>query len=65
LSKEIKSSKAEVARLLDLVEQVLGFKNEKGMFTQPPVEILLVHDPHKEDIIDFSPKHSTSRCCKH
>jgi hypothetical protein len=53
--KEIESIKCEVARLLDLLEQVLGFKNGKGTSTQPPGETLLVHISHKENIIDFSP----------
>ena len=52
--KEIESIKCEVAKL-NLLEQVLNFKSGKGMSAQPPVEVLLVHVPYKENIIDFSP----------
>jgi hypothetical protein len=45
--KEIESFKCEVA-ILDLLEQVLNFKNGKGMSAQPFMEALLVHVPHKE-----------------
>ena len=62
--KEIESIKCEVAKL-NLLEQVLNFKSGKGMSTQPLVEVLLVHVPYKENIIDFSPQHSTSRGHKH
>ena len=57
--KEIESIKCEVDKL-DLFEQVLNFKNEKGMYVRPLVEALLVHVPHKENIVDFSHQHSTS-----
>ena len=62
--KEIESNKCEVAKL-NLLEQVLNFKSGKGMSAQPLVEVLSVHVPHKENIIDFSPQHSTSRGHKH
>jgi hypothetical protein len=57
--KEIESIKCEVDKL-DLFEQVLNFKNEKGMYVWPLVEALSVHVPHKENIFDFSHQHSTS-----
>jgi hypothetical protein len=37
---EIESIKGEVARLTDLLEQVLSSKNEKGIFAQPHVHVL-------------------------
>jgi len=46
--KKIESIKGEIARLINLLEQVLHFKNTKGMFAQPPVETLLVCVPYKE-----------------
>jgi hypothetical protein len=62
--KEIESIKCEVAKL-DLLEQVLNFKSGKRMSTEPPVEVLSVYDTHKENIIYFSPQHSTSTGHKH
>jgi hypothetical protein len=35
---EIERIKGEVARLTDLLEQVLSSKNGKGIFAQPPVK---------------------------
>jgi len=63
--KKIESSKDEVARLMNMLEQVLNINKGKGTSTQPPVEILSIHAPHKENIIDFSPQYSTSRSHKH
>jgi hypothetical protein len=40
---EIESIKGEVARLTDLLEQVLSSKNEKGIFAQPPVKTPSIH----------------------
>ena len=62
--KEIESIKCEVFKL-DLLEQMLNFKSGKGMSAQPPMKALLVYVPHKENIFDFSPQHSTSRGHKH
>jgi hypothetical protein len=62
--KEIESIKCEVAKL-DLFEQVLNFKSEKGMSAQPLMEALSGHVTHKENIIDSSPQHSTSKGHKH
>jgi hypothetical protein len=62
--KEIESIKCEVAKL-DLLEQVLKFKSEKGMSAQPSVEALSVHVLHKKNIIGFSPQHSTSMGHEH
>jgi hypothetical protein len=42
---EIESIKGEVARLTDLLEQVLSSKNEKGIFAQPPVKTPSIHVP--------------------
>jgi hypothetical protein len=63
--REIESNKGKVARLINLFEQMLNFKNRKGTSTNLLWKILLVHVPHKENIIDFSPQHSTSRGHKH
>jgi ElaB/YqjD/DUF883 family membrane-anchored ribosome-binding protein len=38
---EIESIKGEVARLTNLLEQVLSSKNRKGIFAQPPVKDLV------------------------
>jgi len=40
---EIESIKGEVARLTNLLEQVLSSKNGKGIFAQPPVKTPLIH----------------------
>jgi len=40
---EIESIKGEVARLTDLLEQVLSSKNRKGIFAQPPVKTPSIH----------------------
>jgi hypothetical protein len=40
---EIESIKGEVARLIDLLEQVLSSKNEKGIFAQPLVKTPSIH----------------------
>jgi len=42
---EIESIKGEVARLTDLLEQVLSSKNGKGIFAQPPVKTPSIHVP--------------------
>jgi len=42
---EIESIKGEVARLTDLLKQVLSSKNEKGIFVQPPVKTPSIHVP--------------------
>jgi hypothetical protein len=42
---EIESIKGEVARLTDLVEQLLISKNGKGIFAQPPVKTPSIHVP--------------------
>jgi hypothetical protein len=42
---EIESIKGEVARLTNLLEQVLSSKNGKGIFAQPPVKTLSIHVP--------------------
>jgi hypothetical protein len=63
--REIESSKGKVTRLINLFEQMLNFKNRKGTSTNLLWKILLLHVPHKENIIDFSPQHSTSRGHKH
>jgi len=42
---EIESIKCEVARLTDLLEQVLSSKNGKGIFAQPPVKTQSIHVP--------------------
>jgi len=44
--KEIESIKGEVARLINMLEQALSFKNGKGMFAQPFVEALLAYVPY-------------------
>jgi hypothetical protein len=44
--KKIESIKCEVARLTNLLEQALSFKNGKVTFTQPSVEALSTHVPH-------------------
>jgi len=44
--KEIESIKGEVARLTNLLEQTLSFKNGKGMFAQPLVEASSTYVPH-------------------
>jgi hypothetical protein len=46
--KKIESIKDEVARVINLLEQVLSFKNGKGLFAQPFMETLSVCVPHKE-----------------
>ena len=43
--KEIKSIKCEVVRLINLLEQVLSFKNEKGTSAQPPMKTPSAHVP--------------------
>jgi hypothetical protein len=43
---EIESIKGEVARLTDLLEQVLSSKNGKGISAQPPVKTPSIHVPH-------------------
>jgi hypothetical protein len=45
---EVESIKGEVARLTDLLEQVLSVKNGKRMSAQPLMEALSVHVPHKK-----------------
>jgi hypothetical protein len=40
---EFASIKGDVARLTDLLEQVLSSKNGKGMFAQPPVKTTSIH----------------------
>jgi hypothetical protein len=40
---EIESIKGEVARLTNLLEQVLSSKNEKGIFAQPPMITPSIH----------------------
>jgi len=42
---EIESIKGEVARLTNLLEQVLSSKNGKGIFAQPPVKTPSIHVP--------------------
>ena len=42
---EIESIKGEVARLTDLLEQVLSSKNEKGIFAQPLGSCFLLLSP--------------------
>jgi len=44
--KEIESIKGEVVRLINLLEQMLSFKNGKGTFAQPPVKALSAHIPY-------------------
>ena len=51
--KEIESIKCEIARLTNMLEQVLIFRNGKETFAQPPVNI------------NFSPQHYTSCDHKH
>jgi hypothetical protein len=46
--KKIESIKAKVARVINLLEQVLSFKNGMGLFAQPLMETLSVRVPHKE-----------------
>ena len=45
---EVESIKGEVARLTDLLEQVLSVKNGKRTSTQPLMEALSVRVPHKK-----------------
>jgi hypothetical protein len=45
---EVKSIKGEVARLADLLAQVLSVKNGKRTSAQPLIEALLVRVPHKK-----------------
>jgi len=45
---EVESIKGEVARLTDLLEQVLSVKNGKRTSAQPLIEALLVRVPHKK-----------------
>jgi|EndMetStandDraft_5_1072996.scaffolds.fasta_scaffold6694300_1 DNA-binding protein H-NS len=42
---EIESIKGEVARLTNLLEQVLSSKNRKGIFAQPPMKTPSIHFP--------------------
>jgi hypothetical protein len=42
---EIESIEGEVARFIDLLEQVLSSKNGKGIFAQPPVKTPSIHVP--------------------
>jgi len=64
VKRKSRASKCEVAKL-DLFEQVPNFKSGKGMSTQSPLEALSVHVLHKENIIGFSPQHSTSMGYEH
>jgi hypothetical protein len=59
VKRKSRASKCEVAQL-DLLKQVPNFKSGKGMSAQSPEEALSVHVLHKENIIGFSPQHSTS-----
>ena len=45
---EVDSIKGEVARLTDLLEQVLSVKNGKRTSAQPHMEALSVRVPHKK-----------------
>jgi hypothetical protein len=45
---EVESIKGEVARLTDLLEQVLSVKNGKRTSAQPLMEALSVRVPHKK-----------------
>jgi hypothetical protein len=45
---EVESIKGEVARLMDLIEQVLSVKNGKRTFAQPLMEALSVRVPYKK-----------------
>ena len=44
--KEIESIKCDVARLTNLLEQVLSFKNGTGTSVQPLMEASSAHVPH-------------------
>ena len=42
---ELESVKNEVARMIDLLEQLLRAKNREGISAQPPAEALIIHIP--------------------